>query len=177
MKKSPLRKADSSWTSQEIPSFMVPEVSLSCSQEPPSGPYRGTGRGYHCKCENHKRVHRELQIIQIILTFRTEWRWISASRPDPFTPPVNSPLHPLNRKLGGLQSRSAGDRTHDSSAVQPTAQSPHRLHYSGFVPTTSLLNPIHILPSYIFQINLTLSSNLCMHFFSTRTTTCSANFW
>ena len=88
--------------------------------------------------------------------------------PRTFYPPGKDPLHPLNRKLGWLQSRSAGDRTHDSSAVQPTAQSPHRLHHSGFVPITSLLNPAHTFYSIPLKSSVTLSSNLCLHFFSTR---------
>jgi hypothetical protein len=39
MEHSPYRKANSRPARQEISSFMEPDISLSCSQEPATGPY------------------------------------------------------------------------------------------------------------------------------------------
>lgn len=121
MQKSPLWKANSSWTSHKVSNFMCSEVLLSCSQEPPPGPCRGTGRGYHCKCKRQKKGIKG-GADNSNNSYPQHWMEMNFSfTPRPLYPQVKSTLHPLNRKLGGLQSRPAGDRTHDSSAVQPTA--------------------------------------------------------
>jgi hypothetical protein len=67
--------------------------------------------------------------IHIFLTSALAWGEWSASRPGRFTPRGNSPRYPLDRRLGGTQSRSGRreenwphrDSNSDPSVVQPVA--------------------------------------------------------
>jgi hypothetical protein len=56
----------------------------------------------------------------------TIWRWVVSFTPWPLYPQGKSPLYPLDRKLGGPQSRSGrGDEEKNSQSppiIQPVAQ-------------------------------------------------------
>jgi hypothetical protein len=66
------------------------------------------------------------------LDLGTSWRWVVSFTPRPLYPREKSPRYPLDRRLGGLQSRSGrfgegkifdptGTRTPTPSIVQPVA--------------------------------------------------------
>jgi hypothetical protein len=66
------------------------------------------------------------------LDFVTSWRWVVSVTPLPLYPGRKSPWYPLDKRLGGLQSRSGrrgeekildptGTRTPDPSIAQPVA--------------------------------------------------------
>jgi hypothetical protein len=44
--------------------------------------------------------------LQAFFDLGTRWRWVASFTPRPLYPQKKSPWYPLDRKLGGFQSRS-----------------------------------------------------------------------
>jgi len=161
MNKRPLWQANSSWTNEEIPSFMSPEILLSCSQEPPSGPCRGTGRGYHCKCEHQKKKGINGAADNSNNSYHQHWRWMSASRPGPFTPKLRAPCTHWIENLVGFRAGLP-----EIEPTIPRSSSPQHSHHTDstisvlFPPQASWILPTtsHPIP---LKSSVTLSWNLC----------------
>jgi hypothetical protein len=80
-----------------------------------------------------RRHMREWRYSSTILDLGTRWRWVVNFTTRPLYPRWNSPRYPLDRRLGGPQSRSGGCRKEKNhplgriwtQAVQPIALSVH----------------------------------------------------
>jgi hypothetical protein len=79
-----------------------------------------------------------------ILNLGTRWRWVVSFTPQPLYPQGKSPWYPLDKRLGGPQSRSGrggeGKNSRPPSGIEPynpnrPARNPalYRLRYDGFL--------------------------------------------
>jgi hypothetical protein len=71
-------------------------------------------------------------IAPYILDLGTTWRWVVNFTPRPLYPQGNSPFYPLDRRLGGPQSRSEHDG--EKKNCQPLPDSNPRLSTLGKYP-------------------------------------------
>jgi hypothetical protein len=66
----------------------------------------------------------EWGIAPPILDLGTRWRWVVSFTPRPLYPQGKSPCHPLDRKLGGSQSRSGHSDEKKNSQPLPGLKPP-----------------------------------------------------
>jgi len=58
-------------------------------------------------------------IVPCILDLGVRWRWVVSFTSRPLYPQGNSPWHPLDRRLGGLQIRSGRSGEEKNSQPSP----------------------------------------------------------
>jgi hypothetical protein len=87
-------------------------------------------------------------VTQRILDLGTRWRWVVSFTLRPFCPHGKSPWYPLDRRLGGPQSRSAGGGEEKNSQPLPELEPPIiRLvaqHYTTELQNKSQLSSISL---------------------------------
>jgi hypothetical protein len=108
----------------------------------------GTGKGVPVLLTEHhamKTYWRSGGIAPRILDLGTRWRWVVSFTPWPIYPQGKKPWYPLDRRLGGPQSRldAAVKRQIPDHLVRSSAL------YNWAIPAPVALTPILILSSHL----------------------------
>jgi hypothetical protein len=97
----------------------------------------------------HEGVLGSGGIAPRILDLGTRWRWVISFTPPPLYPQGKSPWYPLDRRMGGLQSRSVHRRKEKNSepppGLEPSINQPVTLNVRSYTPYLEATSPIHKL--------------------------------